>query len=104
MIWYDRMLLGKRCRRKANQLKYQISNRLRHEKVYLLVLARRENALLDIIPSVYLLQKQYPTDDLHIIGMAATESEALDMVKELIGKVYVSGQDFDIYTYMQQYR
>lgn len=104
MIWYDHMFLGKKCHTKVNRLKYKISNRMAHQGVFLIVLPQSEHAVLEIIPSVLLLQKNYPTDDLKIVGMASTRSEAFLLVRDIIGEMYQTQGDFDISAFMQQYR
>ncbi len=104
MVWYDQMFLGRRCRRRANLIKYQIMNREKHDLVYLVVLAQREHALLDIIPSVFLLQDAYPTDGMHIVGMGGSKEEALGLVQDMIREVYEADGSLDVYAYMQKYR
>lgn len=101
MIWYDHLFLGRQCRQRANRLKYKIANRLMHPGVYLLVLPQTKGAVLEIIPSVLLLQENYPTDQLVIVGMAATKTEALGLVEEIVGKMYAQQGDFDLAAYCQ---
>lgn len=104
MIWYDHMFLGKKCHAKANRLKYKISNRLAHQGVFLIVLPQSEHAVLEIIPSVLLLQKNYPAEDLKIVGMASTRNEALSLLEYIIGEMYRTQGNFDVSAFMQQYR
>lgn len=104
MIWYDHMFLGKKCRTRANRLKYRISHRMAHQGVFLIVLPRSEHAVLEIIPSVLLMQENYPTKDLKVVGMASTRNEALSLVEQIVGEMYRTRKDFDASAFMQQYR
>lgn len=105
MIWYDHIFLGKGCRRNAARLKEKISGCQMHAGVYLIVLAEGGHALLEIIPSVVLLQKYYPADNLRVVGMAATRREAFSLVETILGEVYQNcGNLNEIASYLEQYR
>ena len=48
------------------------------------------DALLEIVPSPFLLQKSYPDEPMHVVGMAGTRREAMKILEEIIGDVYAS--------------
>ena len=105
MIWYDHIFLGKGCRKNAARLKDRISRRQVHTGVYLIVLPEGGHALLEIIPSMVLLQEYYPADSLRIVGMAATRHEAFSLVEKILGEVYRSCGDLnEVAAYLEQYR
>ena len=105
MIWYDHMLLGKTCRKRAGRLKDKISRRQVHPGVYLIVLPEHGSALLEVIPSMQLLQEAYPAGALAVVGMAGTQQEAFSLVEKIIGDMYRERGDVnDIAAYLEQYR
>ena len=105
MIWYDHIFLGKGCRKNAVRLKEKISRRQMHAGVYLIVLPENGHALLEIIPSMVLLQEYYPADSLRVIGMAATRREAFSLVEKILGEVYQNCGDLnETAAYLEQYR
>lgn len=105
MIWYRHMFLGKKCRKRAERLKGKIAGRQKHTGVYLIVLSENEHALLEVIPSMLLMQKAYPLDGLRVVGMASSRQEAIALVEKIIGEVFRNGGDVnEIASYLEQYR
>lgn len=106
MVWYDHLYLGKGCsfRGKAARLKNQITQRKRHSTVWLITLPQSEHTLLEIVPSILLLQTNYPAEELVIIGMAATRREAFQLVEQIFGEVYVSCGNCDVAAFVNENR
>ncbi len=102
MIWDDHMFIGKRCRGRYKTLQYRISNGLAHPGVFLLVLPQSEQAVLEIIPSLFLLQKNYPGESLRVVGMAATRSEAFSLTEQIIAGAFKACGKADVEAYMRQ--
>ncbi len=100
MIWYDPLFLGTGCQSKQKMLKRRISRRLEHPPVFLITLPTGSGGVLEIIPSAQLLQKHYPADDLRVIGMAYTRTEALFMVEHIISESFRARGDADIEAYL----
>ncbi len=103
MIWYDSMFVGTGCQSKLKMLKRQISHRAAHPPVYLITLPTADHRVLEIVPSALLLQKQYPADDLRIIGMACTRREAIGIVQQLVSESFRERGDADIEAYLREY-
>ncbi|MCC8151238.1 MAG: hypothetical protein LIO96_07230 [Lachnospiraceae bacterium] len=102
MIWDDHMFIGKRCRGRAKTLQYRISNGLAHPGVFLLVLPQSEHAVLEIIPSLLLLQKDYPRENLRVVGMAATRSEAFSLAEQIIAGAFQECGKADVEAFISQ--
>ncbi len=100
MVWHDRMYLGVRCRKTGRKLKYRISHGLLHPMVYLVTLPTGTGTVLEIVPSLQLLQPGYPKDDLVVVGMGATRSEALGIVTDLLSESYRLRGDLDVASYL----
>lgn len=105
MIWYKHLFLGKKCRKNFGWLKKKITGRQIHPGIYLIVLPENEHALLEIIPSMLLVQECYPAENLQIVGAAANRREAFSLVKKIIEGVYQDrGNVNEIASYLEQYR
>ncbi|MCD7920930.1 MAG: hypothetical protein LUE14_02440 [Clostridiales bacterium] len=102
MIWNDPFYLGKNCTKNYKKLKYRISNRMVHPGVYLLTFPRSGQGILEIIPSLILLQEHYPTDDLTIVGMGATRREAISIVEQIVSETVRARGDADVAAYMSE--
>ncbi|MCD8151564.1 MAG: hypothetical protein LUD71_00505 [Clostridiales bacterium] len=102
MIWCDHMYIGKQCRVGHKKMQDRITNGRVHPCVFLIALPQSEHAVLEIIPSMLLLQENYPRDGLRIAGMAATRQEALRLTEQMIAECFRVRQDADVSAYMEQ--
>ncbi|MCC8029328.1 MAG: hypothetical protein LIO75_05990 [Lachnospiraceae bacterium] len=100
MIWNDPFYLGKNCFRTYKMVKRRITDGLIHPGVFLLTLPRDGHGVLEIVPSLLLLQDSYPTDSLRIVGMAATRREALSMVEQIVTDTVLARGDADVPAFM----
>lgn len=100
MVWHDNMYLGKNCIRKANRLKYKISNRIPHPTTYLVTLPASPHAVLEMIPSTVLMQERYPRENLTVVGMGASRGEGMELISRIIQDVYAKQHDFDVTGYL----
>lgn len=101
MIWNDPFYLGKNCYKNYRMLKRRISGRMKHPGVFLLTLPVGESGVLEIIPSMLLLQEYYPTEDLRIVGMAATRKEALSVTEQIITETVRARGDADVAAFFE---
>lgn len=102
MTWDDQMYVGKGCRHRYRKLRDQISGGLSHPCVFLIVPGQSEHAVLEIIPSLLLLQEEYPRESLHIIGMAATRREAFSLAADIVADSLAYRGDTDIEAYIKR--
>ncbi|MCD8231644.1 MAG: hypothetical protein LUD14_07485 [Clostridiales bacterium] len=102
MTWDDQMYIGKGCRNRYRKLQNRISDGLSHPCVFLIVLGQSEHAVLEIIPSLFLLQKDYPREGLHVIGMGATRREAYLLAADIVAGTLALRGDTDVEAYMRQ--
>ncbi len=100
MIWNDPFYLGKNCIGNYKKLKRRISNRMVHPGVYLLTLPGGGWGVLEIIPSMLLLQDFYPADDLRIVGMAATRREAFSVAEQIVSETVRARGDADVAAFL----
>ncbi len=101
MIWYESLFLGTGCQSKQKTLQRRITKRRPHPWVFLVTLPTREHECLEIIPSAQLLQREYPADDLRIVGMALTRDEAVGLVEQIVRETYNSRGDLNVEAFMR---
>lgn len=101
MEWDKNMRIGTSVAH-SRRLRYQITHRLVHPTVYLIVCDRGANGRLTVLPSSNLLQKEYPSDSLYIAGMAGYRREAYEIIASLIEDIYNANHDFDAYRYLTE--
>lgn len=101
MKWFKYLFLGEQIIPKSNKIITKIKKRKLTPNVYIIALASNPNNLLDIIPSLELLQSGYPIDEIHIIGLAFGKEEAVDLVCDIISEVHQSGDLLNVKVYLE---
>ena len=102
MIWYQNLYIGQSIKRKAAKIKWKIRHNVGQIDIYVLTLASNPQNLIDLIPSTNLLQKEYPKQDLVIIGLAKGFEEAAMLAGSIIQEVLEQTQTTDVRTYIQK--
>ncbi len=87
------------------QKKEEILSKLENGKFqlskYVIILAEKEEDQLEIIDSMYLIQKYYQKKDLFVVGIADGFEEALSIVKRIAQEVYDATGGADIQAYIK---
>lgn len=99
MEWEKNLRVGTSVKN-SKRLKFQIIHRQIHPTVYLIACDRAAGGRLVILPSTILLQKEYPTEALYIVGMAGYKREAYEITASLIEDAYRVNQDYDVYRHL----
>ncbi len=103
MEWYNRLYIGKR----AMSNKRTIISRIKKNKlipgVYVLTLPANDENVLDIYPSVTLMQPHYQKSNIFVVGIAQGRDEALDMVKQIIMESYELAGSFKVKELVKKY-
>lgn len=100
MEWYESPVLGNTVAKKYSKIRRKITRKKIHPSVYLLVVSKTGKYPLEIIPSPVLLQKNYPDDDLLVIGMAGTNTEKKELIQAVLTQVYEARGDFNVREYL----
>ena len=80
--------------------KFQINHGKQPKGYYCIALSDHNENLLDIYESCFLRTTHLKTDDIYIIGIAGSKSEAYDVVRDIIEDVYVHTKGFDIKNFL----
>ncbi len=101
MRWIQNPFVGNSAAGTYAKTKRRIDHRKTHKPVWVLALNENSKGLMELIPSPVLLQKQYPTNSLLLIGMAGSKSEAMEMASQIITMAHTERRDFDVQQYIQ---
>lgn len=104
MKWYHDLYLSESIKKKSGRIKWKINHSKLTMDVYVISFASNRDNLLDIIPANVLLQKAYPKEDMHIIGLAKGYYDALELVKDIVEETYLNTGGVDIWEYLKEDR
>ncbi len=103
MIWYENLYIGESIPKKngkIKRLKWKINHNAKLVGIYLITLCQYGDNLLEIIPSLELLQKAYPKDELYVVGLAKGYDEALQTAARIVMDVYEHTGGFQVEKYL----
>ncbi len=100
MKWYSKLYMGESIANKSEKIKWKIRHNAGQLQIYVISLANCEGNLLDIIPSVELMQKGYPKKDLVIIGLAKGWDEAVEVAASIVLESFENTGSFDVKNYI----
>ena len=95
MKWYKPLYFGNnlQTKRLQNKVLRRLTHNVFQDEIFLIVLCENGKDLFRIIPSVELLQKGYPKDDLFVLGIAKGKDDALTLVEKMLSEVYMRDGD-----------
>ncbi len=97
--WADKLYLGDSIKgRKAKVMKAIEAGKLAFS-VYCITYAVNPENLLDIINANELSFSYYQKQEMHIVGLAGSKSEALELVRNMIEEMYRETEGFLVREY-----
>lgn len=105
MIWYEKLYIGEsisKKRAKLRRIKKKVNRNAFLWNIFLIVLCRYGSSLLEIIPARELCQKNYPKQDLYIVGIAKGYQEALETAAKIVTDVYKKTGGFQVKSCLMQ--
>lgn len=100
MRYYKYLYLSDKIKQKRDKIIRRIEqNKLQHD-IYLLLLPRSDRNQLEIIHTGYLLQPDYPKEDLFVVGIANSYDAALELVEKISQEVYDNTNEVNIRNYI----
>ena len=101
MKWYSDLYISDSIGKKANKIKWKINHSAGTLDTYVIAFPSNPDNLLDMIPTTDLLQKAYPKDNLHIIGLAKGYYEGIELIQQIITDAYEATGDVNIKKYLK---
>lgn len=100
MVLYENLYVADSLQKNKDKIIEMIKKGKPKLRLYVVALAFNPVNLLEIIYYNELLQPYYKEQEIHIIGIASSKEEAMDMVKTIIASVYHNTQTFDVRKYL----
>ena len=100
MKFYEPLYVSAVYREKKKQIIKDIQDRKMLLHTYLILLSSNHTMQLEIIHAAQLSQKNYPLDDLFLVGIASNYYEALDIVEQITRTVYNETHEVEIKEYL----
>lgn len=102
MLWYNHLYVGE----KAKEHRFCIIQNIRGNKpqpgIYVIMPASNETDILDIYPTVTLLQAYYQDSDRMILGIADGYEEALELAGIMIHEMYQKTGEFNLSRFLEE--
>lgn len=102
MIWYKYLYTDESISHKKEKIKWKIRHNAGMIDMYVITLPNKDNALLEIISTIELMQKHYPKKDMFVVGIAKGYETATQLACEIVMEVYNNTGAFLVREYLQQ--
>lgn len=93
------LIISKSLEKNKKKIFFKIKMRKIKLRLYCIAFPTNKQNLLDIYNYNELLEPYYKKKDIHIIGLAKTKKEAINIVLDIIKEVYEETNGFDIEKY-----
>ncbi len=100
MQFYKHLYLQQNIRRQKRRIIRRLNAGKFEPPIHLIVLSKEEGGSLEIINTVFLMQKNYPKDDLFVVGIAVEQEDALVLVEQIVKEVYNETGGTDVRSYI----
>lgn len=100
MRYYKNMYVQEELRKKQRKIVKNLEAKKFQINMYLIALSVNNGNHLEIINSMFLLQKDYPLEDYLVVGLAKSHEEAMEIVEKITQEVYDSTNGADIRSYI----
>ena len=87
MKWYKKLYIGDSLIEKRDKVIRKVQQNVLQPGVFIIVLATNGKDNFRILSSLELLQRNYPKDDLTIVGIAKGKEEAFELVGRMVQDV-----------------
>ena len=104
MKWNNNLYIGESVKKNFKKIKWKINHNAGMLNVHIITFPSNKENLLDIIPARELLQKGYPKNNIHILGLAGDYDEAVDLVKTIVTQAAEDGKYKRISDYIESLR
>lgn len=100
MEYYRYLYLSERLEKKKDRIMDRLERNRFQPGIHLILLPANEKNQLEILNAAWLLQPDYPKEDLFVVGIADSFENALEYVEKISQEVYDSTKGLDIRNYI----
>lgn len=97
--WYGQLYTDEVLKKKKAKIMKKLEDGKVTFDIYCVALASNEENLFDIINTNELLFQHYKSNDIYIVGLAASRESAVNLVVSMIEEVYHSTGEFQMRKY-----
>lgn len=97
--WISNLYIGDRMQKRIDRVMASIDKREVTYNVYCIAIATSDHNLLDIIDANELLFPYYRNRTMKVVGLAKGKQEAVQLVEQIIVRVYQETGGFDVRAY-----
>ncbi len=100
MRYYRNLYLHKNLKKRTKKIISRLNKGVYKPAVSLVVLPDNQGEQLEIVDTMQMRQKDFPQQDLFIVGIAKDQGDALKMVAEIVEEVYNETGGTDVRSYI----
>ena len=100
-IWNKNMYYGEKAEQHKKLIKFNMAMGRVKPNTYVITPAHGKTDMLDIYSAVEFKQKIYNNSSIHVLGIAKSKDEALELVKHIVEDMYTSTGGFDIKSFFE---
>lgn len=102
MRWYNQLYVGKKAKKRRFRMIQNIRSRKMQPDTYVITPAENGNNILDIYPSIVLLQPYYEEKDCLILGIAYGYREALLVARDIVDDMFQQTGGLDLQDFLNR--
>lgn len=99
MIWSERVYLGADAKRHYKRIKWKLMHNVAQVDIFLLILPLKYEQHLQLVHSMELRQKEWPKDDICVVGIASSKWEGLALIEQITSEMYEEIGVIDYYQF-----
>lgn len=97
MLWSEKLYLGADAKKHYRRIKWKIMHNIAQVDIFLLLLPLKYEQHLQLVPSLSLLQKEWPKEDVCVVGIASGRQEGMELIEQITSEMYEETGVIDYY-------
>lgn len=97
MLWSEKLYLGAGAEKHYRRIKWKIMHNIAQTDIFLLILPLKYEQHLQLVHSTMFLQKNWPKNDICVVGIVRGRQEGLDLIQQITSEMYEQTGVIDYY-------
>ena len=99
MIWSEKVYLGADAKKHYKRIKWKVMHNVTQIDIFLLILPLKYGQHLQLVHSIELRQKEWPKEDICVVGIASSKLEGLELIEQITSEMYQKIGVIDYYKF-----
>lgn len=99
MIWSEKVYLGADAKKHYKRIKWKVMHNVPQIDIFLIVLPLKYGQHLQLVHSIELRQKEWPKEDICVVGIASSKLEGLELIEQITSEMYQKIGVIDYYKF-----